>query len=77
MTLECEMEFKPGDMHYLLWVHGPGKPHKIHILTIVDEHQVVYKWYGRHKQWWHYEIKRDWLLEMEIKRTRDEKAKTD
>ncbi len=58
------MEFKEGDMYYI-WI-GPGKPYKIHILTIVDTWMVVYKWYGRHKQRWHYEVKHRHLLEMEI-----------
>jgi hypothetical protein len=29
---------------------------KIHVLVIVDEDQIVYKWYGKHKQWWHYGV---------------------
>lgn len=30
--------------------------YKCHVLAIVDKDYVVYKWYGKHKQWWHYEI---------------------
>jgi hypothetical protein len=29
---------------------------KIHILAIIDGHQIVYKYFDRHKQWWHYNI---------------------
>jgi len=29
--------------------------YKCHVIAVVEE-QVVYRWYGKHKQWWHYEI---------------------
>ena len=45
---------KIGDTFYLL--KGPGKPFKCYVVAIVDEVMIVYKWYGRHKQRWHYEI---------------------
>lgn len=32
------------------------KPYKTHVLAII-EGQVVYKYYGRHKQKWFYEVK--------------------
>jgi hypothetical protein len=37
---------------------GPGKPYKIHIISVIDDNGilVVYKYYGRHKQKWHYEV---------------------
>jgi hypothetical protein len=44
------------------------KLYRCHILAIVDEDYVVYKWYGKHKQWWHYEVERKDFLEMEIKK---------
>ena len=34
--------------------------YKYHIVAILDEEpekMIVYKYYGDHKQWWHYEIK--------------------
>jgi len=27
---------------------------RIHVRAIVDDFQIVYCWYGLHKQWWHY-----------------------
>ena len=30
-------------------------PKRVHVLAIV-EGMVVIKWYGTHKQWWHYEV---------------------
>lgn len=48
------MKFKVGETYK--YKIGGGKPYKIHIVAIVDEGQVVFKYYGRHKQWWHYEV---------------------
>lgn len=50
--------FKVGDtFHILLNGQNPAKPpHKCHVVGIVDVDYVVYKWYGRHKQWWHYDV---------------------
>lgn len=50
-------------------INGP-KPYLIHIVAIVDLDQVVYKYYGRHKQWWHYEIEQVDLLQVRIDRTK-------
>ena len=47
---------------------GIGKPYKIHILAILDGHYVAFKWYGRHKQWWHYSIEHEDFLQMSIDR---------
>lgn len=29
---------------------------KMHIIAVVDEEMIVYKCYGKHKQWWHYGV---------------------
>ena len=29
---------------------------RIHIRAIIEGNNIVYRWYGAHKQWWHYEI---------------------
>ena len=29
---------------------------KCHVRAIVDEDMIVVRWFGRHKQWWHYEV---------------------
>lgn len=59
------MKFHEGDIYWIL--RGPGKPYKIHITAIIDMNMIVFKWYGRHKQWWHYEIVQKSILESEIK----------
>ena len=66
------IRFAPGDTYYSDHPGLPGeKPYKLHIVAVVDNDWVVFKWYGRHEQRWRYEIKKDWLLEMEIERTRN------
>ncbi len=59
------MVFKVDRTFYLN--KGQGKPYKCHIVAIVDEEYIVYKWYGRRKQWWHYEVEHEWLLNRIIK----------
>ena len=60
------MQFKVGDTYHIML--GLGKPYKIHIVSIIDDNMVVYKWYGRHKQWWHYVVEIDSILEIKIER---------
>lgn len=30
--------------------------YRIHIVAIVENEMIVYRYYGKHKQWWHYGI---------------------
>lgn len=62
------MDFKVGDTHNISI--GPGELRKIHVLAVVDGNHVVYKWYGKHKQWWHYAVERDDILEIWIARAK-------
>lgn len=44
-----------GDCFY----YQNGTEYKHHIVAIVEDGEnvmVVHKYYGKHKQWWHYEI---------------------
>ena len=61
--------FKAGETYSLQFAAGLHR-YKIHILAIIEERQVVYRWYGKHKQWWHYEINNAWSLYQDIKRGR-------
>ena len=48
------MDIKCGDTF-----HRKGREYKYHIVKILnqeEEPQIVYKYYGKHKQWWHYEV---------------------
>ncbi len=70
------MPFKVGDVFYLQKGMSDNPLYKCHVLAIVDEDQVVYKWYGRRKQYWHYEVDPAEYLQMIIKRAkRQEVAK--
>lgn len=53
---------------------GGGYYYKIHIVEIIDEGLsycplIVFRYFGKHKQWWHYEIKSAALLTIDISRT--------
>lgn len=50
------MKFAIGETHK---ARINGYVYKIHIVGIVDDVMVVYKYYGKHKQWWHYGVKRE------------------
>ena len=58
------MEFKIGDTFHIF--KGIGKPYKAHVVAIVDSIHIVYKYYGRHKQRWHYSVKIAGGLQYEI-----------
>lgn len=56
--------FKVGEAYYVK--RGINKLYKAHIVAIVDEEYIVFKWYGKYKQWWHYEIMHKEVLKSEI-----------
>jgi hypothetical protein len=61
-TNENIRDLKVGDTFYHFQnSHVGRKFYKTHILAIIDEDkedvQVVFKWFGKCKQYWHYEIK--------------------
>lgn len=39
-------------------VHLPflGRVQRIHIVELIENDMIVYKYFGKHKQWWHYKI---------------------
>ena len=65
--------FKPGDTYHIL--NGPVHTNKIHVLTVVDDEYVVFKWYGRYKQWWHYQVEHEELLDIKTRRAEEWKKK--
>lgn len=50
-------DFNVGDTFYSKEVGSVYKNHIVAILTEEDVPMIVYKYYGKHRQWWHYEIK--------------------
>jgi hypothetical protein len=61
-----ENKLKVGDIFYCQKGLPNDKPYKCHVLAIVDEYMVVYKWYGRRKQWWHYEVEHKETIDFKI-----------
>ena len=57
MNKEKAKHLKVGDVFYKKYDRN-----KYHIVAILDEpeKQIVYKFYGIHKQWWHYKITELW-----------------
>jgi hypothetical protein len=43
------------------------KYHVINIFKDNDSNIIVFKYYGKHKQWWHYEVIELWKFNMRIK----------
>ena len=64
---------KIGDKMYA-WL--AGRAYKIHIVAIVDGNQIVFKWYGKHKQWWHYQVLQiedlEWRVKLGIERLNEQ-----
>ena len=63
------MEFKAGQRYHMLNnQHRIGRT-KIHIVAVIEDDGhiiIVYKWYGLHKQWWHYEIESQYAMDLMI-----------
>lgn len=64
-SCECVTKFVIGQPFYM--DKGPGKLYKCHVVTVVDTVMVVYKWYGRRKQWWHYQIDSAYMLAWRVR----------
>lgn len=66
------IKFAPGQTHHAgvpFWNYNMGKGGVIHIVQIINEgygEHVVYRCYGKHKQWWHYFVERKDTLEFYI-----------
>jgi hypothetical protein len=52
-------KFKVGDTFYLQKGLPMDPLYKCHVIGIVEEYMVVYKWYGKRRQWWHYQIEEE------------------
>ena len=47
------IDFSKGGIFY--WPDGT-RSHKCHIVEMIECNMVVFKWYGKYKQWWHYQV---------------------
>lgn len=58
---------KKGDVFRIVQAGRGWKEYKCHVLEIIDNEYVVYKWYGKYRQYWHYEIEHYTFVESKIK----------
>lgn len=69
---EKQKMIKAGECFYSI-EPGLGEHYKCHVVAIVDENMVVYKWFGRRKRWWHYQVESLEQVEMRIERAAQRK----
>lgn len=48
-------EFESGKVYHI-HMSEVDRIVKIHVLAIIDQHYIVYKFFSRHKKWWIYRI---------------------
>jgi len=64
-----------GESYHI--INGPGLPDKIHsenmFKDVYGRTLIIYRWYGRHKQWWHTVMENEDVLLAKIKRCYDNK----
>lgn len=63
-------DFKEGETYRAEFQDGCGSK-KIHIVKVINEGlsfapMIVYRFFGSHKQWWHYQIKSAYMLTADI-----------
>jgi len=61
---EEDIKFKVGDCFYYRQGGSPHK-YKYHIIAVIEE-QIVFKWYGKKHQWWHYQIDSEFIVQSMI-----------
>lgn len=50
-----------------------GEARKVHIVALIENDMVVYKYFGKHKQWWHYFVDSRTSIEFYIKMAEEAK----
>ncbi|MCP4374006.1 MAG: hypothetical protein GY797_38765 [Deltaproteobacteria bacterium] len=60
------VKYKVGDTFPIIC--GTLPLYKAHVIGIVHDQEplIVYKWYGRHKQWWHYAVDTEYFVDMKV-----------
>ncbi len=67
-AVELVENIQPGECFYHDQVGYLGKgTYKTHIIAITEHKEYggyvfTLAWYGKHKQYWHYEVKKDWEM---------------
>jgi hypothetical protein len=49
------MTFEKGKAYHI-WLMDTGRIQKIHIVELIENDMIVYKFFGKHKRWWHYRV---------------------
>ena len=64
------IQFKPNDTHHIRIGMNVYKIHVCHVVDSIYQGRklVVFRWYGKHKQWWHEDMKDDDRLSWEIQK---------
>lgn len=67
------IKFEKGQSYSEVQFYDRIEKYKIHIVEVIDEGMyfcplVVYRYFGKYKQWWHYEIESAYELTHMIKR---------
>ena len=62
-----EMNIQVGKKYRLFYGKGHPMNKLMHIRAIVDKEYIVFRWYGKHKQWWHYQIECRFFFELNMK----------
>lgn len=61
---------------YHVYDYSIGRTIKIHIVELIEGDHIVYKFFGKHKQWWHYRIVDRQTLEFMYNEAVKEKSET-
>ena len=71
------MTFEKGKT-YRIHDQSIGESRKIHIVELIENDMIVYKYFGKHKQWWHYFVESKKQLEFyfELAKKYDQSNKT-
>jgi hypothetical protein len=67
------MKFKKGQS-FRMHISTLGEARKVHIVALIENDMVVYKYFGKHQQWWHYFVKSKTELEFYIKMAEEAKS---
>jgi len=70
------LSFRPGQAYRACIGHYI---YKIHIVSVIDEgygEQIVYRYFGKHKQWWHYGMDNPMSLSLYVAQAEKEKTKS-
>lgn len=60
---------------YHIYMFDTCRNQKIHIVELIENDMIVYKFFGKHKQWWHYKVESKRQIEFYFEMGKKEKTK--